>query len=154
MKPQTPLPALMSVVILFFAACHKNKDDLAFIYSRDGVYGVNEVYVIPTGEAAKILGKWMVNSITVKHKISNVVRTDTYVGRAIDYIDFRTNGKMYTFTQNNSDTSKYIVRSAQEITIDTDPATLKVLTATRLVIYSYDEAGTFGFTEITYDLKK
>ncbi|ANE49273.1 hypothetical protein [Flavisolibacter tropicus] len=150
MKPQPPLLAL--IAFLFLTACHK--DDLQFIYSRDGIYGANEVFVIPTGEAAKILGKWMVNSITVKHKISTFVQTNNYVGRPVDYIDFRTDGKVYTFTLNNSDTSKYFVRSEKEITIDTDPATVKLLTANKLVLYSYDEVGSLGFTEVTYDLRK
>lgn len=149
MKPKYLLFALTAVITLWITACEKDSDDTINPQEEP-----NEEFVMPTGEAAKILGKWQINSITVNNHRSGVDHKETYTGTATDYVDFKTDGKLHTFAKGALDISNYTVRSAREITIDGDPASVQTLTETRLVLYSQDKTGTFGYTEITYDLKR
>lgn len=148
MKP-TPLFALSTVAVLLFSACDKNKED-----TNAPVEDVNEEFVMPTGEPAKVMGKWLISSITINNHFAGEDHIETYNGTAADYADFKTTGKLHTFYKGVLDVSNFTVRSATQITIDGDPADIKVLTDSKLIIYDKDKTGTFGFTEITYDLKK
>lgn len=150
MKLKHFLLTLTMVTTLLFTACKKDKED----DSTTTDDGVNEEFVMPTGEPAKVMGKWQVASITTNNHFTGVDHIETYNGTAADYAEFKNSGKLHTFFQGVLDVSNFTVRSATQITIDGDPADIKVLTDSKLVIYDKDKTGTFGFTEITYDLKK
>lgn len=149
MKPKPFLFTLSTALTLLFAACEKDKDD-----DTNSDTDVNEEFVMPTGEAAKVMGKWQVTSITVNNHFAGVDHIETYNGTAADYADFRTDGKLHTYYQGTLDVSNFTVRSARTITIDGDAADVKVLTDNQMIINDQDKTGTFGFTEITYNLKK
>lgn len=149
MKPKPFLYTLCAVATLWLTACDKNKEDQP---TPDD--DVNEEFVLPTGEAAKVMGKWQVGSITVNNHFAGEDHIETYNGTAADYAEFKTTGKLHTFFKGTLDVSNFTVKSATLITIDGDAADVKVLSDARLVIYDKDKTGTFGYTEITYDLKK
>jgi hypothetical protein len=149
MNPKPFLFALSTVATLLFTACQKDKED-----DNTPDDDVNEEFVMPTGEPAKVMGKWQVGSITVNNHFAGEDHIETYTGTAADYADFKSTGKLHTFFGGTLDVSNFTVRSASQITIDGDLADVKVLSDSKMVIYDKDKTGTFGFTEITYDLKK
>jgi hypothetical protein len=149
MKPKPFLYALSTAATLLLTACDKDKGD-----NDDPDSANNEEFVMPTGEAAKVMGKWQIISITVNNHFAGQDHIETYNGVAADYADFRTTGKLHTFYRGILDVSNFTVRSARTITIDGDAADVKVLTGNQMVINDQDKTGTFGYTEITYDLKK
>ncbi len=146
MKSIQHLVTLLALASVSFTACKKEK-----IEDTDPP---NPDFVLPVGEAAKILGKWQIKTITINDHYAGADHIKTYQGTSADYVEFRTDGKMHTFFNGSLDVSNYTVKSTKQITIDTDPATILLMTDTQLKFSSKDETGTFGFTEIIYDLMR
>lgn len=139
MKPKILLLAILSAASLSIASCEKDKSDKV---------------LTPEEVAGKIAGKWQVGSIWVNNNYGGADHKETYAGTAADYVEFRADGKMHTFFQGNLDISTYKVKNDKVITIDDDPASIQELTDTVLRLYSKDETGTYGFTEVMYHLKR
>lgn len=101
-----------------------------------------------------VQGKWQVESIVINQNIGGVLNKTTHVGTVQDYVEFSSDNKMYTFFNNTSDTSHYEVKNETTIIIDGDNATIRTLTPGQFVLYSKDKAGSVGYVEIIYNLKK
>lgn len=142
MNPKLLLVTLLTVSSLSFSACHKDKSDDA-----DQVMSTEEV-------AAKIVGKWQINSLMYNNHYNGIDHKETYTGSATDYVEFRSDGKMYTSFRGITDISIYKVKNSQVITIDDDPASIQEISDTVLRLYTKDETGSFGFTELMYSLKR
>jgi hypothetical protein len=102
----------------------------------------------------KIHWKWQVESLVINENISGVSNTRTYAGKPEDYVDFRNDGKMYTFFNNVQDISDYEIKDEKTIFIDGDAAKIHILTETTFVFSSKDETGSIGYVEVVYNLKK
>src|SRR3982751_1288229 len=86
---------------------------------------------------SKIQAKWKVGNV----KYDYVGEDDdyTYTGVAADYIDFRTDGKVYTNIDNEKDTSAYKLVGDTKLVIDGDTSTIKSLSSNQFV-FEYTES--------------
>ncbi|ANE51426.1 lipocalin family protein [Flavisolibacter tropicus] len=142
MKPKLLLVALLAVSISFLSSCKKDKSDDA-----DQVMSTEEV-------AAKILGKWSISSVQYNNHYNGTDHKETYPGTATDYVEFKSDGLMYTSFRGVTDISTYKVKNDKVITIDDDPASIQEISDKVLRLYTKDETGTFGFTELMYNLNR
>ena len=83
---------------------------------------------------SKVQAKWKVNSI----KFEAGDEDSTYTGAAADYIDFRTDGKVYTNIANEKDTSAYSVVNDTKLVVDGDTAVIKQLSSNQFM-FEYTE---------------
>ncbi|CAN5503463.1 hypothetical protein BH10BAC3_BH10BAC3_12210 [soil metagenome] len=102
----------------------------------------------------KIQGKWQIDSIVDKQYFNGTYSNSSNAGTPEDYIEFRSDGRMYTSFQGYTDNSSYYVRSNTIIVIGGDSANINELTDKKLVIYNKAEAGVIGYIETTYYLKR
>lgn len=107
----------------------------------------------------KIQAKWAIETL-IYHEYdpsaSPADFTDTYQGVATDYIDFRTDGKAYSFFDGLADTSTYVLSGDTAIIADFS-GTLKIQSLTDHVLKLYskeDDPSTSGYFEETINLKK
>lgn len=142
MNPKLLWLALITISALSFASCKKDKSDDA-----DQVMTTEEV-------AAKILGKWQINSLQYNNHYNGIDHKETYTGSATDYVEFKSDGNMYTSFRGVTDISSYKVKNDKVITIDDDPASIQEISNNVLRLYTKDETGSFGFTELMYNLKR
>src|SRR5207237_5526790 len=86
------------------------------------------------GTLQKIQAKWNVGNV----KFDYVGDDDdsTYTGAATDYIDFRTDGKVYTNVANEKDTSLYKLVNDTKLVIDGDTTVIKQLSGSQFVFES------------------
>ncbi len=114
--------------------------------------------VIPTTVAQKIIAKWGITSFVVNNYYSNADHINTVNGSASEYLDFRSNGKLYINfnTIGGLDTLQYNLVNDSTINIDGDINKIKEITDTKFVIYSKDIYSTnpLEFDEFTINLKK
>ncbi len=127
---------LMTVVALLLAACQKD-------INRE----LNETKDL-------VRGQWKVESIVINQNIGGANNKSVLAGTSQDYVEFRNDDKMYTYFNNTRDTSRYEIKNKTTIIIDGDNATIRMLTPGQLVLYSKDKAGSIGYVEVTYSLKK
>lgn len=131
------LMALSAAVVLIFAACKKNQSD-----------------------SEKILGRWKVESSLLVDVNNGVTVSNTYTGQPSDYIDFRTDGKVYTSVNGNLDTSFYSVANSRVTFTDNNPpATVTVfdirnLSNSTLQLYNKNVISPTHYVESTANLKK
>lgn len=142
MKPKFLLVALLALPLLFLSSCKKDKSDNA-----DEVLSPEQV-------AAKILGKWQISSVQYNNHYNGVDHKENYPGTATDYVEFKSDGLMYTSFRGVTDISVYKVKNDKVITIDDDPASIQEISDKVLRLYTKDETGTFGFTELMYNLNR
>jgi hypothetical protein len=142
MAPKLLILTLLTTFFLSFSSCKKDKSDDA-----DQVLTTEEV-------AAKILGKWQINSLQYNNHYNGVDHKESYPGSATDYVEFKSDGKMYTSFRGITDISTYKVKNDLVITIDDDPASIQEISDTVLRLYTKDDTGSFGFTELMYNLKR
>lgn len=84
---------------------------------------------------SKIQAKWKVNNV----KFEEGGEDSTYTGVAADYIDFRTDGKVYTNISDEKDTSAYKLVNDTKLVIDTDTMNIKQLTSSQFVLEYKEE---------------
>ncbi|MGV3657028.1 MAG: hypothetical protein ACO1NX_03705 [Chitinophagaceae bacterium] len=101
-----------------------------------------------------VRGQWKVDSIVINQNISGVSNKSVFAGTAQDYVDFRNDNLMYTYFNDVRDTSRYEIKNKTTIIIDGDNATIRTLTPGQLVLYSKDKAGSIGYVEVIYSLRK
>ena len=122
------VPAAMLAAVVMVVSCDKKNDKPA------------------NNTLSKIQAKWKVNAI----KFTYGVADSTYTGVAADYIDFRTDGKVYTNVDNEKDTSAYSLVNDTKLVVDGDTAVIKQLSSSQFMFeYSQDvddETLTSNFT--------
>jgi hypothetical protein len=107
----------------------------------------------------KIQAKWSIESvIDHEHDPSSlpIDTTVTTLGVATDYIDFRSDGKVYSFFDGSADTSAYALSGDTSIIISTS-GNLKIQSLTDHVLKLYekeDDPSTSSYFEETINLKK
>ena len=136
MKPVQVPVALLAAVLLCFTSCQK------------------ENHLTPESVASKILGKWQINSVTFNKYYAGSGNKETMAGTPSDYVEFKNDGKVHTFFLDSLSIAGYKVKNAQVILINDDPFSIQELTDNKLRLYSRDETGSFGYTEVTYNLKR
>ena len=110
------VPAAILAAVVMVVSCDKNNDK-----------PVNNTL-------SKIQAKWKVNSI----KFAYGEIDSTYTGVAADYIDFRTDGKVYTNVDNEKDTSLYSLVNDTKLVVDGDTAVIKQLSSNQFM-FEYSE---------------
>jgi hypothetical protein len=110
------VPAAMLAAVVMVVSCDKKNDK-----------PVNNTLT-------KVQAKWKVNSI----KFTYGEDDSTYTGVATDYIDFRTDGKVYTNVDNEKDTSLYSVVNDTKLVVDGDTAVIKQLSGNQFM-FEYNE---------------
>jgi hypothetical protein len=105
------VPAAMLAAVVMVVSCDKNNNPPS------------------NNTLQKIQAKWNVTS--VKMEIAD--EDSTYTGVAADYMDFRTDGKVYTNVANVKDTTPYSLVNDTKIVIDGDTAVIKQLGTSQFV---------------------
>lgn len=109
----------------------------------------------PAGTIAdKIQHKWKINFIATNSQFAGVNNKVSYNGTPEEYVEFRSDKKMYTYFRSAYDTSSYSVVSNKVISIDNDQATIQELTDNTLILFSRDNTDFFGYFEVTYSLSR
>lgn len=80
--------------------------------------------------------------------------TINYTGTQADYVDFRSDNKVYSSVAGILDTSAYQLLNNNKVQIDVDTFDIQSLTSTSAKLYSkvYDDDSTY--LKITLDLKR
>lgn len=110
------VPAAILAAVLMVVSCDKNNSKPADTTLQ------------------KIQAKWNLTSIYSKYGSEDT----TYNGISGDYINFRTDGKVYTNIANAKDTSLYSLVNDTKLVIDSDTATIKQLSSNLFVLESKD----------------
>lgn len=79
---------------------------------------------------------------------------DTIIGVAGDYVDFRTDNKVYSRISSVLDTLNYSIVDDSKMIIDGDTATIQVINDTQFQLYSRSGNYPTAFEEATIYLKK
>jgi hypothetical protein len=110
----------------------------------------------PKTTQEKIAGKWKYQSSVVDNFYSGASHINTYTGTAADYVDFRNDGKVYSFTVGNYDTSAYGIISDTKmwIVFASDSFDIQTLTDTDLKIYRKEIYAPGDYHESTTNLKR
>ena len=103
--------------------------------------------------AQKVIGKWSISSLAGVTYSEGVGYPYTLPASSANYIDFRTDGKSYSFHMNQYDTLSYRIINDQTIKLDLDTAQIKTLTDNSFVLYAKKIRGQDSFT-YTITLKK
>ena len=103
--------------------------------------------------AQKVLGKWTLVSEVSSETYQGRTTTDTYIGVAGDYVDVRTDGKIYYHYDNANDTTTYHVISDNLMKVEWDTSSIKTLTNTSFILYN-KQGSSDVTTETTLTLKK
>jgi hypothetical protein len=106
--------------------------------------------------AEKVQGKWQLAKITDNEHSDDKDVRDTTVGTAADYLDFRADGKLYTYLYGDYDTSNYVIQSDLKIRIGGASADIQTLTDKTFRFYSKqpNANGPSAYYEVTFNLKK
>ena len=128
---------LLTLVIINFISCKKEDEYSGSEYEK------------------KIQWKWQIDFITVKSNYSGVENSTTHKGSAADFMEFKSNGKMYSEFQGKSDSGDYYIDAEnKKINIDGDNIAIKELTDQTLILVNKNRTASIGYIEITYMLSK
>ena len=98
---------------------------------------------------SKLQAKWGVQNIQMEFSDGD----STYTGTAADYLDFRTDNRVYSQVQNEKDTLDYKLVNDTTLVIDGDTSKISQLTGSQFVVV--EKFVVLGDTSIiTYNLKK
>ena len=128
---------LLACFTVLFISCKKDNDDDA-----------------GKATAATIQGKWQIDSIAITQEFNGNLSKVSYAGKEADYIEFGSDGNMHTYFQNKNNVSTYKVRNDSIITIGGDSGSIIELTDKKFTLHTRAEAGSLGFLETTYYLKR
>jgi hypothetical protein len=102
----------------------------------------------------KMLGKWSVVSQADSAYYNGALHYTMYTGVSTDYVDFRTDGKVYSNYQNQGDTSTYKVIDDSHFVLNSlDTALIKTLTDNSFVMYIKSTSGA-NWDAVSTTLKK
>jgi hypothetical protein len=103
----------------------------------------------------KIQGKWLLSTDVSNDHFSGQDNIMTLTGTSSDLIDFRTDGKVYTNIQGQSDTTSYSLSGDTKIVIDGNlNYEIQTLTSTSFVLHEKEIGPGTDFYEETLTLKK
>ena len=110
----------------------------------------------PKTTQEKLSGKWNFVSTISNHFYSGSSHIITTTGAAGDYVDFRNDGKLYSYIIGSYDTIAYGIVNESKIWIDNTTYTfdLKVFTDTDLQMYHKEIPNATDYDETTVTLKK
>ncbi len=117
-------------------SCKKNNDDPGF------------------ATAAKIQGKWQIDSVTINQNLNGITNKQTIVGTSVDNVTFGADGNMQIYIKGNTNVSAYKVKSDTIISIDGDSGYIQELTDSKFKLYTKAEAGGIGYMETIYYLSR
>ena len=100
-----------------------------------------------------MLGKWTYVGQVGSETFQGSTRPTSATGVAGDYIDFRTDGKTYSYIASERDTSTYKIISDKLIKVDSDTLEIKTLTTSSFVLYGKKVTPQYS-DESTITLKK
>ena len=103
--------------------------------------------------AQKVIGKWSISSLVGVTYNAGVGYPYTVPTSSADYIEFRTDGKNYSFSMNQHDTATYRIINDHTIQLDLDTAQIKTLTDNSFILYAKKNEGQDSST-YTITLKK
>ncbi len=135
MKITTKFFLMMGLGITLFVSC--KKDD-------------------PTPTTAqRVQGVWKLDQVISYYQFGGFpAARDTTFGLATDYVDFRTDNKVYSFVDGSFDTSTYTILNDNTLILDGDTAAIQTLTATNFNLFLSDYVNASNFSEVTIKLKK
>ena len=122
---------------LLFTACKKNHDK----------------------SATSLQNKWgVVNETDLVVESEVTTSNDTYTGVAADYIDFRSDNKVYSLVNGGMDTSTYHLLSNNKVAIGENPLadTLDILSLTTSSVQLHEKIydDPTSYEELTVNLKR
>ena len=127
------VPAAILAAVVMVVSCDKKNDKPA------------------NNTLSKIQAKWKIDN--VKFDYVGTENDETYTGVAADYVDFRTDGNVYTNIANEKDTSVYKLIGDTKLVVDGDTATIKSLSSNQF-IFEYTEDIADDKTTATFTLTK
>lgn len=107
--------------------------------------------------AEKLVAKWKVTSFISNDYYNNANHITTLQGTASDYVDFRTDGKLYTKQGNSAEeVVAYSVVNDNALRIDNEDWTIKALSDNQFVLYQKSVTSTtpLVYDEVTLNLYK
>ena len=138
---------LMITSAVLFISCKKDK-----------VEETPAVPIAPTKTVSqKITAKWGVTTIAENDYYSNTSHTTSYNGVASDYLDFRSDGKLYAqIIPFGKDTIPYNLVNDSTLNLDSEIYKIKQLTDIKFVLYAKDISSTIHleYYESTITLAK
>ena len=111
------VPAAMIAAMVMVVSCDKNNNKPA------------------NNTLSKIQAKWKVNAVKFDYSDGD----STYTGVAADYMDFRTDGKVYTNIANEKDTTIYSLVNDTKLLIDGDTTVIKQLSSNQFMFEHKEE---------------
>ena len=104
---------------------------------------------------ASLQNKWGIVSLNFQ-AIEDGVTVDTfnYTGVAEDYIDFRSDNKVYSLIDGSEDTSAYQILNNNKVVMDVDTFDIQSLTLTYVKLYSKVYTDVNSYDESTINLKR
>lgn len=103
----------------------------------------------------KIQAKWQLQTYVYNDHYANMDHLTNLTGGANDYLDFRTDMKVYTYLFGSRDTSTYALSGDTKVVIDgTDIFDIKTLTNNSFIMYNKDNGSGTDYEEITFTMKK
>jgi hypothetical protein len=99
--------------------------------------------------------KWGVESTSYNSVEDGVpLGSDDYTGVAADYVDFRKDNKVYSYVDQEYDTSDYKLLGSNQVIIDVDTFQIQTLTQSATTLYTKVIFDAQNYDEITIKLKR
>lgn len=109
----------------------------------------------PATPGVSLVAKWQLESSNYIEYDNGVnVYQDMYNGLPRDYIDFRSNDKMYSYVMGYYDTTSYQILANGKVNIDGDLFDIKTLTSSNTELYNKTINSATNYDEVTIKLKK
>jgi hypothetical protein len=122
----------IAIATLALTACKKDKD-----------------------KPASLVNKWSVADTHIVEIVSGLVFfEDRYTGVAADYLDFRSDNKLYSSIDGSSDVVPYQLVGTDKVVIDGDTFLIQSLTLNSVRLYMRDPATGNTYIEATVNLKR
>jgi len=98
--------------------------------------------------------KWsLVNTSFKEYNNGTMVYEDNYTGLPGDYLDFRTDNKLYTFITGANDVMDYKILDGNKVTIDGDTFDILTLNSSAATLY-LKEGSAANYSEVRLNLKR
>jgi hypothetical protein len=130
---------IVTLVTMFLQACKKS----------------DTTTTLPQTTLQKIQAKWTLESIVENNYYSGSNHTNTTTGTSTDYLDFKTDGKVYYSISGFTDVVTYSLINDTRILIDgTETYEIKTLTANSFVLYQKTIRNATDYDEETIIMKR
>lgn len=110
----------------------------------------------PPSTQDRIAGKWQMESSAWDHFYSGVSHIVNYTGTAADYVDFRSDGKVYSFVGGSYDTVAYAIISDTKMWFDASSEIydIQTLTGSSFKVYRKEIVNAGEYNESTINMKR